>query len=647
MSDDAALISDRYKVDPNRLLPYGGAGLSAFAATDLRNPDAAMMALRVERRAPPRARALRALAEAAIDGMLLPLAHGRGPSAGGEAGYFIICHAPSGPPIGNAPSVWGETALIHLAVRPAARALEQLRLLGQTHRAIRPDNVFQSRPDRPITLGAAWASPPGLHQPALFEPPYSAACLPAGRGDGTIADDVYALGVLVVVLATGRLPLQGLDEAEIIRRKLALGCYGAIAGEYRFPGGLAELIHGMLAEDPEHRPTPAMLAEASLARGRVVATRPPRRAQRALHIAGTEVWDERGLADAIRRDPDGAIQVLTAGTGLGWLRRGVGDPNTAVRIEDIIRHQMEGGASGPDMPMMIIALLDPLAPLCWRGLALWPDGIGTAAAWLQHDGKAPVLAELIEADAVTTWSMVRGDNKAGAPPPRYDTRQARSLLRLPRPAGGMARLAYAMNPLMPCRSPLLADQWVVQAGQLLETWEVMAATRPATNLLDHDSAAFLGARAETRLDRWLSALGSPDDSATLALLHVLAEAQVRFAPRALPKLAAWAAERAAPLTAAWRNRTRRETVSARIAEVAAAGLIAPIVTLIDDPQGRAADLTEARQAEAEIDAIDRELARIDSGGPSRAARARQIGHEAATCLALAALAVMLVMASLG
>ena len=645
MSDDAVLIHDRYSVDPNRQLPYGGAGLSAYAASDLRNPDAPMMALRVERRAPPRSRALRALGEASIEGMLLPLAHGLGPSIGGEAGYFVICPAPYGPPIGTAPSVWSETALIHLAVRPAARALEQLRALGQTHRAIRPDNVFQARPDRAITLGAAWAAPPALHQPALFEPPYSAACLPAGRGDGTIADDVYALGVLVVLLATGRMPLQGLDEPEIIRRKLMLGGYGAIAGEYRFPGGLAELIHGMLAEDPEHRPTPAMLAEASLARGRVVATRPPRRAQRALHIAGTEVWDERGLADAIRRDPDGAIQVLTAGTGLGWLRRGVGDPNTAVRIEDIIRHQVEGGANGPEIAMMVIALLDPLAPLCWRGLALWPDGIGTAAAWLQHDGKAPLLAELIEADAVTTWNMVRDDRK-GATPLRYDTRQARSLLRLPRPAGGMTRLAYAMNPLMPCRSPLLADQWVVQAGQLLETWEGMAAARPDTNLLDTDSAAFLGARAETRLDRWLSALGSPDDNATLALLHVLAEAQVRFAPRPLPRLAAWAAERAAPLAAAWRNRTRREAISARITEVAAAGLIAPLLALIDDPQGRAADMTEARQAEAEIDAIDRELARIDSGGPARTARANQIGHEAATCLALAALAVMLVIAVL-
>src|SRR5437763_1208946 len=91
-------------------------------------------------------------------------------------------------------------------------------------------------PDRPIPgagggtagqviLGAAWVAPPASLQPALYEPPYSAMCLPCGRGEGSIADDVYSLGVALIALALGRTPLAGLEERAVLQQKLGLGSY--------------------------------------------------------------------------------------------------------------------------------------------------------------------------------------------------------------------------------------------------------------------------------------------------------------------------------------------------------------------------------------------------------------------------------------
>ena len=97
-----------------------------------------------------------------------------------------------------------------------------------THRAIRPDNVLSRRRGQQVTLGAAWAAPPAMHQPTVFEAPFSAMCHPAGRGDGTSADDIYALGVLLLVLAAGQIPMANLDDATIISRKLDLGSFAAL-----------------------------------------------------------------------------------------------------------------------------------------------------------------------------------------------------------------------------------------------------------------------------------------------------------------------------------------------------------------------------------------------------------------------------------
>ena len=44
--------------------------------------------------------------------------------------------------------------------------------------------------------------------------------------------------------------------------------------------------------------------------------------------------------------------------------------------------------------MQAVSVLDPLAPLCWRGIAVWPDGLGPALA-AAHEA-APEIADRIE-----------------------------------------------------------------------------------------------------------------------------------------------------------------------------------------------------------------------------------------------------------
>ncbi|MDE2516597.1 MAG: hypothetical protein KGL12_11265, partial [Rhodospirillales bacterium] len=274
----SALIGGRYSVDLSRRLPQAGGGVAAYAVTDHAHGRRDLMALAQRSGQPPRAALVQALSPP-IEGMLCPLAHGPAAGPDGQGAAFLICPAPPGPPLAADPRPWSEQALIAHLLLPAAGVLAALAARGQTHRAIRAENVFLGGAPMaggapslglPVVLGAAFAAPAAMDQPALYEPPYSAMCHPAGRGAGSIADDVYALGALMIVLAQGSAPMAGWEEDAIIRRKLAFGSYAALTAEARLSPAIADLLRGMLAEDPEHRPAPALLLDPAAARARRV-----------------------------------------------------------------------------------------------------------------------------------------------------------------------------------------------------------------------------------------------------------------------------------------------------------------------------------------------------------------------------------------
>ena len=592
LSPAAPLIGGQYAVDLTRRMDGAGGGVPAFAATDRATGSGAFMALQATPRFPPRAAALKALS-GPIEGLVTPLAHGPGPGPAGEGAYYVICPAPAGPPL--APhSPWPEHALLEQVLRPAALALEQLQRDGVTHRAIRPDNVFH-RPGQPVELGAAWAAPPALLQPALFEPPYVAMCLPSGRGEGTIADDVYALGVLLIVLALARLPFAGQPDAAIIRRKLALGSFAALAGEERLPSTIADLARGMLAEDPEHRPPPSLLLNPVAARSRRVAARPAHRSQRPLTIGEIPVWDSRTLAYAMAVAPEHGVQALRSGALLQWLRRSLGDGAMVVRVEDAVRHRLAAGAADEErgaaaIVLCVIALLDPLAPLAWRGLVLWPDGLGTALAEAQSADLPglSVLLELVRVEAAGSWASARPD-RCDAAQLRAAARSQRAWM-LGRGPSGRARLAYALNPLLPCASPLLAGRWVARLPDLPAALEGVAATvdRKLVAPIDAQIADFVAARSERRLD--LQETADPSEGTTgvafdLPQLRLLVQVQTRYHPGPLPNLAAWVADQAAPMVAGWASRSRRAAIQARLQELVPAGFLAPMLAVIEDPDG--------------------------------------------------------------
>ena len=102
---DTILVADYYDVETSRkLAPVGG--LASFGVTDRLAGRTDLMAIQLDRRLPPRPRALQVLTTP-IEGLLTPVAHGQAREAS-----YIVCLKPPGPSVQTRGRPWPEGELL-------------------------------------------------------------------------------------------------------------------------------------------------------------------------------------------------------------------------------------------------------------------------------------------------------------------------------------------------------------------------------------------------------------------------------------------------------------------------------------------------------------------------------------------------------
>ena len=642
----SSLVGGAYRVAFDQPLPGVAPPLKAYAAHGERNGQTGLMAIAVERGWPARARALTGLAGVTIPNLMTPLAHGAIQTPSGEGGYFVVTQAPPGQSLQATLRPWNEADLLQHLLRPVAAVLAELQQRNLTHRS--PQLAARG----PVAVGQAWAAPPAAHQPSWLEPPYSASCLPCGRGAGTIADDVYALGALMVMLALGANPVEGMEPHEVRRRKLEVGSYAALAEHHRLPSIIADLARGMLADDPEHRPSPALLGDPQAARARRIAARPPRRSPRPIELGGFSASTARTLAYALNREPDQAVALLRSGMIDRWLRRGLGDTQMAAAMDAAVTlrgQEVAAGDSRADVQLIVraVAILDPTAPLTWRSFSLWPDGLGPALDHALHHqpDQVEALREIAVRQVIPIWAEERTARDAFTV--RLEAKDIMAWAQAGQGEGGALRLTYMLNPLASCESPLLGRQWVTRLSELLPALELTAKHLAQDNspLVDTYLAAFIIARRDERLDVDLSQLSgalSPTDA--MSHLRLLARLQQKVHRGELPALSKWAAAVAKPLLDVFSSRSRRDRLAAALEEMAGAGHLSPIVALMDNPAELASDEQGLVAAKLRLQTIESTLKTLQRTAAARPRQAKRTAQEVAGAISLMACVVALAIA---
>lgn len=498
-----------------------------------------------------------------------------------------------------------EDQIIHDVIAPITAALGELKRRRVFHGRINPANLIRREgPQGPVVIGECIAGPPGFDQPLAFETIERCMADPAGKGPGTSADDLYALGVSIAVLCLGVDPMAQTTPDMIVDQKLDKGSYSALVGQRRIPSKLLEPVRGLLTDDAEARwgieDLELWLSGRRLSPKQATT---PQRAGRPLRIGGKPYLTVRGLAQGMTRDVPGATGLIQDGQLNNWIRRTIGDEQLA----DDVEHAATGSNSRAFREERRIArvamVLDKFSPIRYRNRSLLPEGIGWAMVdALQNDKPVNEVVDFIESGLVVAWYQNRIETGGDASGKTKVFDRQRAILADPILGFGIERCLYDMNPDLPCQSPLLDDHYVLDLPGLATALDQIAgrAERPPEPLDRHIAAFILSRnpRLPVTAFRQLSEPGDPS-SRGMALLTLLAELQVETGAAGMPNLASWMVSQLEPLLDEFRSQRLRDTLKEKLLACAARGNLTDMLRATRNPKVLAGDKAAFRAAQRE------------------------------------------------
>ena len=544
----------------------------------------------------------------------------------------------------------GEDFINRRFIAPLAEGLRQFADVGLMHGAVRPTNIFwRDNSSGAPQLGECVTAAPGIGQPLLFESLEWAQAFPHARGTGTMLDDMYALGVTVLLLALGRNPLKGVDDATTLRLRLERGSFATLVGENKLPPGHVELLRGLLHDDPRQRWNAYDLEQ--WAGGQRLSPKQSefnKRASRGLIFCGKEYWQIRPLIPALWANVPEAVKLIDGGELDRWLRRSMGDDDRADRVQEALTILKNSGRTGfydDQLVTMTTMALDPNAPIGYRGQIVLPGGVGGGLAEaMRNGGNLQILAEIISNQFVGFWGNQQPSGKSDLVPMAQAYERMRGFVERTSYGNGLERVVYELTPTQSCLSPLLRGQNVISAKDFLGALEKAAAqpNRP-TEPFDRHIAAWLVTK-DRSFDYPLRAVNGTGSGLAkiLGILNLYNEWQLKYGPEQLPGLTGWFVGLLEPLTRRYFNRQTRDAVAVALQQAAASGKLSTLVSLLDNPQMVERDKQSFAAARQVYRATQQQIAVLERHKQYHAEVAKTYGRPTATYIAWVLSAIVIV-----
>ncbi|HBR68481.1 MAG TPA: hypothetical protein DEA55_03800 [Rhodospirillaceae bacterium] len=515
---------------------------------------------------------------------------------------------------------WKQDVLTSIVLPSLAAVLQDMRNKDFVHGCIRPYNMFGTGSGKieKVVLGDCLSMPPSYSQSVVYETIQRGMADPIGRGKGELSDDMYSLGASLAVLMRVNDPLAGLDDKEILRKKLELGSFSAITGRERIVGAILELLRGLLHDDASQRWS---IEEVLLwIDGRRINPKQAikrKKAPRPIMLGEKKYLQLPFLAMDMSEDYAESQKIIEDGTLEQWLERSLEDDATAARMREIVKSTQDSG-HGSDYAGRLVSnvamVLDPSAPVRYKGISAFGEGFGAVLAEqmvLKKDIKSYI--DVINSGIVINWAREQDNpftDVAGIVG-RFDA--ARNALRQSKAGYGIERCLYILNSESPCLSDRFSGFYVMSPEDMVIAFEKICQKGDAPGLfIDRHCAAFLSAKDRKVIENYLYDIGASEEhKKVLGNIKCIGAIQRRASMPAMPALAKALEARMPAVYKRYHDRDMREKMEKTIKRLADSGDIAKMAALLDNPQVTEKDHGAFRAAMKEYLTLKKEDANLE------------------------------------
>lgn len=527
-------------------------------------------------------------------------------------------------------------------IQPLVDGIRHLHTAGVIHRGIRPDNLFfQDEDCQDIVIGECLTAPPGFDQPSVFEPIERALANPAGRGSGTMADDMFALGATLVVIITGRNPTDRVKGEDLLYQRLNIGSYASICGNAKIPMSLLEPLRGLLSDTPEDRwtldqiemwlnglkQTPMQKKSAS-------------KGDTPYRFGGRDHLNPRTLAHAFNRQIPEAIQTIKEDNFHAWLKRSVKAEDISEAIKGFIDnanfHKDDYQGTHEHLIARVCSAMDPSGPIRYKGLSICIDGFGPMlASEMIRNGNIQDMTELVNREIWQFWTGNRNSFLDTIDVARSFA-QMKSWLSINDPGYGLERCLYEMNPGITCQSEYVIEESVIGIEDILPALDQAANhVDSRSKPLDRHIVGFIAARFNEDIDPHLRALASPKEgTSVIGMLSLLAFLQWKLRADPVYGLASWVGGVLGPAINGYHSRTTRAEIEREIPRLVRKGSLPELFDLIDNAEKRQEDQEGYSDALEEYISCAYEIDDIEGTGSELADKAEKTGQKTAAMISI-------------